>query len=122
MRPMTARQKSYVELCIASAKYEIVSLMSMSLLSFDAHCLNDFRKDVVLGRYAFCDDMVERGRELFPDAPGQPEGAGFDEVYDDVICTALDEWLSGPFMPFDEVGFPPDPAFDDDLKPYIPDQ
>ncbi|MBU9514465.1 hypothetical protein KTE64_18850 [Burkholderia multivorans] len=121
MRPMTARQRAYIDLCIASAKYEIVSLMSMSLLSFDAHCLNDFRKDGILDRYAFCEDRVERGRELFPDAPGQPEGSGFDGVYDDIICTALDEWLSGPVMPFDEVGFPPDPAFDDDLKPY-PDQ
>ncbi|WP_261503552.1 hypothetical protein [Burkholderia multivorans] len=113
MRPMTARQRAYIDLCIASAKYEIVSLMSISMLSYDAHCFNDLGRDVVLGKYAFCEDMVERGRELFPDAPGQPEGSGFDAVYDDVICTALDQWLSGPVIPLEEIRFPPDPSFDE---------
>lgn len=112
MRPMTARQKAYVDLCIASAKYEIVSLMSISMLSYDAHSYDDLRKDVDLGKYGFCEPMVERGRALFPDASGQPVGTGFDEAYYDVICTALDEWLSGPVMPFEQVSFPPDPAFD----------
>ncbi len=112
-RPMTAVQRAFVEMCIATAKYEIVNLMSISVLSYDARCYNDLNKDVVMGKYGFCDDQVEIGRSLFPDAPGQPEGSGFDEIYYDDVCTALDEWLRGQVIPMEQITFPPDPDFDE---------
>lgn len=113
LRPMTAVQKAFVEFCIAYSKYRIVSLMSISVVSYDTRCYNDLGEDIVMHKYGFCEDQVEVGRALFPDTPGQPKGSGFDEVYCDVICTALDEWLSGPVMPIDQITFPPDPDFEE---------
>ncbi|KAG8154160.1 hypothetical protein BFF94_009150 [Burkholderia catarinensis] len=110
---MTAVQRAFVEMCIADAKYEIISLMSISVVSYSARCYSDLSKDVVMGKYGFCEHQVEVGRGLFPDAAGQPEGSGFDDFYYGIICTALDEWLSGPVMPMDQITFPPDPDFDE---------
>ncbi|CDN60913.1 hypothetical protein I35_2390 [Burkholderia cenocepacia H111] len=111
-RPMTAVQKAFVELCIADAKYNIVSLMELTVIGYEARSYNDLGKSVVMGKYGFCEHQVMLGRDLFPDAPGQPEGAGFDEIYYDIICTALDEWLSGPVIPPDQIQSPPKLGYD----------
>ncbi|MCW3587365.1 hypothetical protein [Burkholderia cenocepacia] len=111
---MTALQKAFVEMCIADAKYEIVSLMSINLISYSVRSYNDLCADIDIDRYGFCTEFqIAVGQDLFPDVPGEPKGSGFDAVYSDVICTALDEWLSGPIMPMDQISFPPDPAFED---------
>lgn len=112
LRPMTAVQKAFVEMCIAEAKYQIVSLMELAVVGYEARRYNDLGKSVVLGKYSFCEHQVTLGRDLFPDAPGQPEGSGFDEVYYDIICTALDDWLSGPVMPLDQIQSPPALGYD----------
>ncbi|QND94234.1 hypothetical protein SY91_01632 [Burkholderia cenocepacia] len=112
LRPMTAVQSAFVDMCIADAKYHILSLMEVTVIGYEARCYNDLAGNIVVGKYGFCEHQVTLGRELFPDAPGQPEGSGFDEVYYDIICTALDEWLSGPVIPLDQIQSPPELGYD----------
>ncbi|UQN70556.1 hypothetical protein [Burkholderia multivorans] len=108
-QPMTVVQRAFVDWCIAYSKFRIVDLMSISIIAYDADSYNALARDIVLTEYGFCDmEMIEKGRSLFPDVPGQPEGSGFDAAYD-VVRTTLDEWLRGPVMPIDQVSLPPDP-------------
>lgn len=101
-------------MCIADAKYQIVSSMSINLISYSVGSYDDLCADIDMERYGFCSKFqIAVGQDLFPDVPGEPKGSGFDAVYSDVICTELDEWLSGPVMPMDQISFPPDPAFED---------
>ncbi|AXF21330.1 hypothetical protein CUJ89_13125 [Burkholderia pyrrocinia] len=114
---MTVVQQAFVDWCIAYSKFRIVDLMSISVVSSDASSYNALADDIILDKYGFCDsDMIETGLSLFPDAPNQPEGSEFDDAYD-VVCTALDEWLSGLVMPIEQVSWPPDPA--DQAEPAV---
>ncbi|MBR8455085.1 hypothetical protein L0Y81_21235 [Burkholderia multivorans] len=106
-RSMTVVQQAFIDWCIAYSKFQIVDDMSIMVVAHDVNSYDALGKDVELGRYGYLEPrMVEIGRHRFPDAPGQPESAAF-EVYDDIICAALDEWLSGPVMPIEQVSFPP---------------
>ncbi|MCA8073832.1 hypothetical protein L0Z02_10015 [Burkholderia multivorans] len=104
---MTVVQQAFIDWCIAYSKLQIVDDMSIVVVAHDVNSYDTLGKGVELGRYGYLEPrMVEIGRHHFPDAPGQPESAAFDEVYDDIICTALDEWLSGS-IPIEQVSFPP---------------
>ncbi|MBY4830008.1 hypothetical protein K6W55_06965 [Burkholderia dolosa] len=106
---MTVVQRAFVDWCIAYSKFRIVDLMSISIIAYDADSYSALARDIVLPEYGFCDmEMIEKGRSLFPDVPGKPEGSGFDAAYD-VVRATLDEWLRGPVMPIDQVSFPPAP-------------
>ncbi|MBU9309850.1 hypothetical protein [Burkholderia multivorans] len=114
-RPMTVVQQAFVDWCIAYCKFQIVSDMSISMVAYDASSYDELRLD----RYGYLEpSMVRIGKDRFPDAPGQPEGAAFDEVYDDIICTALDEWLRGPVMPIEQVSLPPHSEPPEDLDTF----
>ncbi|TDA48259.1 hypothetical protein [Burkholderia pyrrocinia] len=115
---MTVVQRAFIDWCIAYSKFQIVDAMSIHLIAYDAGSYNALAGDITLGKYGFCTPhMVEIGQSLFPDVPNQPEGSGFDDAYD-IVCTALDEWLSGPVMPIEQVSFPPDPA--EQAEPAVP--
>ncbi|WP_230972041.1 hypothetical protein [Burkholderia pseudomultivorans] len=121
-RPMTVVQRAFIDWCIAYCKFRIVDDMSIMLVDYDASSYDALCKDGRLGKYGYLDSgMVEIGRSRFPDAPGQPEGSAFDEAYD-IVCTALDEWLSGPVMPIEQVSFPPEGEPPDDFDPLPSNQ
>ncbi|WP_186163605.1 hypothetical protein [Burkholderia gladioli] len=113
---MTVLQREFINWCIAYSRFEIARDMSISMITWTVASYDELVADVSLDRYGFCTPrMVELGKSLFPDAPGSPEGSGFDEAYD-LVCTALDEWLAGPVMPLQQVSFPPEDGepFDED--------
>ncbi|WP_275920325.1 hypothetical protein [Burkholderia semiarida] len=95
--PMTAVQQMFLEWCIAYMKFRIADAMSVGLMSLEAERYDALWTMLQKGRYGFlCDDMIETGRRLFPDAPNAPEGSGLDAAYERV-CTTLDDWL--PSLP-----------------------
>lgn len=119
--PMTVVQQEFINWCIAYSRFEIARNMSISMIELAVSSYDEVFSDDVLNRYGACTPrMVELGKSLFPDAPGSPEGSGFDEAYD-LVCTALDEWLAGPVMPLEQVSFPPEDGepFDEDESVYL---
>ncbi|VWC41762.1 hypothetical protein BLA23254_07023 [Burkholderia lata] len=110
-QPMTVVQQTFINWCIAYSKFQIADAMSISMVSHDVGSYEALVADAQLGKYGYCtEDMVHLGRNLFPAEPGQPRRAGFDAAYA-LVCTELDEWLSGLVMPMNQISFPPDPAF-----------
>ncbi|RQT26011.1 hypothetical protein [Burkholderia contaminans] len=110
-KPRTVVQRAFIDWCIAYSKFQIVDNMSVNLISCEVNSYDEvFEKTALrLGTYGFVDDeMVERGRYLFPDPPGEPTGSGFDSAYEDV-CTALDDWLRTLVMPLEQISFLPEP-------------
>ncbi|CAG2382908.1 MULTISPECIES: hypothetical protein [Burkholderia] len=111
--PMTAVQQMFLEWCIGYMKFRIADAMSVGLMSLEAERYDALWTMLQKGRYGFlCDDMIETGRRLFPDAPNAPEGSGLDAAYERV-CTALDDWLPSFVIPPGQVSFLPDPELPD---------
>jgi hypothetical protein len=73
---MTAVQQMFLEWCIGYMKFRIADAMSVGLMSLEAERY-DALWTMLQGAVRLpCDDMIETGRRLFPDAPNAPEGSG----------------------------------------------
>ncbi|WP_244110357.1 hypothetical protein [Burkholderia cenocepacia] len=95
----------------------IADAMSVGLMSLEAERYDALWTMLQKGRYGFlCDDMIEIGRRLFPDAHDAAEGSGLDAAYEHV-CTALDDWLPSFVIPPGQVSFLRDLESPDDSPP-----
>jgi len=75
---LTELQKAYIDYCVAHAKFEILSNVSISNIDREVRSYDELFEDIQLDENGFAtEDMIMTGNGLFPDAPGQPPGSGY---------------------------------------------
>ena len=105
---LTEVQKAYVGYCVAQAKFEILSNISISNIDGDVRSYDALSLDIQLDESGFAtEDMVTAGMEIFPDAPGQPTGSGYGAARA-LIRDDIDSWLhTRPSVPLNQISWPP---------------
>lgn len=105
---LTELQKAYLGYCVAHAKFEILSNVSISNIDREVRSYDELFEDIQLDENGFAtEEMVIAGKELFPDAPGQQTGAGYSAARA-LIRDAIDDWLrTRPPVPLNQISWPP---------------
>jgi hypothetical protein len=105
---LTELQKAYIGYCVAQAKFEILSNISISNIDREVKSYDELFEDIQLDEHGFAtEDMIRTGKELFPDAPGQPTGSGYGAARA-LIRDDIDSWLrTRPTVPLNQISWPP---------------
>lgn len=105
---LTEVQKAYIGYCVAQAKFEILSNISISNIDGDVRSYDALSLDIQLDESGFAtEDMITAGMEIFPDAPGQPPGSGYGAARA-LIRDDIDSWLrKRPPIPLNQISWPP---------------